>query len=232
MAECNDTPTDDGTAPAATACQFFLTGHCHFGKHCTNTHIGEAQPSVKASKPKGKDKGMRPAQDVITRIVWDESVASDQVIVGYEDRFTGVQERAFNDFNWQDDLSTLSHMAVAIPRHRIVYFKYKGALMWCRPDRVDNVFGSTGSGCKLEQFVAEVDEQAPAQTQASDNNDNNDVDDNGADDDNGAYGPATPDNEREDLLVNALERLATNPSNGRVHVASGMHMYHLTAGNG
>ena len=68
---------------------------------------------------------MRPASDVIKRIQWDPVIASSLVIVGYEDRFVGVKERPFDEFNWVDDLGALSHKVVAIPRHRIVYFKYR-----------------------------------------------------------------------------------------------------------
>jgi uncharacterized protein (UPF0248 family) len=100
---------------------------------------------------------MRPAQDVVQRVMWDDTIASQDVLVGYEDRFTGVQERPFNDFNWTDDLGSLSHLAVAIPRHRVVHYTSGGPTMLSRPDRLDHVFASTGGPFRLPEFIAHVD---------------------------------------------------------------------------
>lgn len=69
-------------------------------------------------------------QTYLTR--WDSVIDSSLVTVGYEDRFTGVQERGFDEFNWVDDLGSLSHLAVAIPKHRVVYFKYRFVNGSCR----------------------------------------------------------------------------------------------------
>jgi hypothetical protein len=56
------------------------------------------------------------------------------------------QERAFLDFNWADDLGSISHKETAIPEHRIESFKlhhYHGSeLLWDKETRVDKVFGS------------------------------------------------------------------------------------------
>lgn len=63
--------------------------------------------------------------------------------MGYEDRFIGVIEKPFLELNWAE-YSSLSHVEVAIPKHRIVFFKYRDAMVWDRRARVDNVFGSLG----------------------------------------------------------------------------------------
>ncbi|XP_068180884.1 leukocyte receptor cluster member 9 isoform X2 [Antennarius striatus] len=107
----------------------------------------------KAKTPKPKFEGkevnkkprMRTADDVISRIMWDPSVDASQFIVGYVDRFLGVLERPFNDFSWDTNPSDCDYMSeLALPRHRIQYFCYRGHRVWDRHTRTDRVFGSTG----------------------------------------------------------------------------------------
>jgi len=105
-----------------------------------------------AGTPKKK---MRTASDVIKRIQWQKELSPEDFIVGYLDRFLGVQEKAFGAFSW-DDIAAVDDCAVlAIPKHRIQYFKYRGTLIWDKASRLDNVFGSTGSGITLSSYVAE-----------------------------------------------------------------------------
>lgn len=85
---------------------------------------------------------------------WDGSVTSADFVVGYEDRFIGIMERPFDAFTWAD-LSTLAQTVTAIPRHRIVYFMYRGRIVWDKRNRTDDVYGSTG-GLTLEEVVEEV----------------------------------------------------------------------------
>ncbi len=81
--------------------------------------------TTKLSKTtEGEKKGrMKTAEDVISRIQWDERLPERHFIVGYLDRFTGVVEKPFCDFCW-DDYTTVDDINVlAVPRHRIQYFK-------------------------------------------------------------------------------------------------------------
>ena len=84
-------------------------------------------PSKRSTPPRddgpSKKPPMRTSTDVVDRVRWDDDLPQDLIVVGYLDRFIGIIEKPFNAFNWSD-LSTLSHMECAIPRHRIVYFKY------------------------------------------------------------------------------------------------------------
>ncbi|KAF7655554.1 hypothetical protein LDENG_00054470 [Lucifuga dentata] len=106
----------------------------------------------KATKPKdteakeiNKKPRMRTADDVISRILWDPSVEASEFIVGYVDRFLGVLERPFSDFNWDINPCDCDYSAeLALPRHRIQYFSYRGHRVWDRHSRTDRVFGSTG----------------------------------------------------------------------------------------
>lgn len=93
---------------------------------------------------KGKKPRMRTADDVISRILWD-TVEEEHFVVGYLDRFLGVLERPFSEFNWDADLCDCDYTSeIALPRHRIQYFAYRGHRVWDRNSRTDRVFGSTG----------------------------------------------------------------------------------------
>lgn len=88
---------------------------------------------------------MRTADDVISRILWDPSVDSSQFMVGYVDRFLGVLERPFCEFNWETNPCDCDYTTeLALPRHRIQYFTFRGQRVWDRHSRTDRVFGSTG----------------------------------------------------------------------------------------
>lgn len=88
---------------------------------------------------------MRTADEVISRILWDPSVDASEFVVGYVDRFLGVLERPFCDFNWETNPCDCDYtVELALPRHRIQYFTYRGHRVWDRHTRTDRVFGSTG----------------------------------------------------------------------------------------
>lgn len=98
-----------------------------------------------SSSELNKKPRMRTADAVISRILWDPAVDSSKFIVGYVDRFLGVLERPFNDFNWDTNPCDCDYTTeLALPRHRIQYFAYRGHRVWDRHTRTDRVFGSTG----------------------------------------------------------------------------------------
>ncbi|KAI1811535.1 DUF455 domain-containing protein [Poronia punctata] len=80
----------------------------------------------------------RSSADVINRIRWDPNMDSGDYMVGYEDRFLGVMERALDA--WKAEQTDEEF----IPQHRILYFKRKsdGMIVWDRKERRDIVFGS------------------------------------------------------------------------------------------
>lgn len=92
--------------------------------------------------PSSKGPRMRPARDVVARILWDEGVPSEHFIVGYTDRFEGVLELPFDAFNWADFCS-LDHTEIAVPEHRIAHFRFEptNTTVWHKADRIDDVFG-------------------------------------------------------------------------------------------
>ncbi|KAJ8354903.1 hypothetical protein SKAU_G00224700 [Synaphobranchus kaupii] len=97
-------------------------------------------------KESTKKPSMRTADDVISRILWDPSLDSTDFSVGYLDRFLGVLERPFSEFSWDTDICSCNYSEeLALPRHRIQYFTYRGNhRVWDRESRTDGVFGSTG----------------------------------------------------------------------------------------
>ncbi|XP_061572964.1 leukocyte receptor cluster member 9 [Cololabis saira] len=104
-----------------------------------------AKPKYDEGKEMNKKPRMRTADDVISRILWDSSVDSSGFVVGYVDRFLGVLERPFCEFNWDINPCDCDFSSeLALPRHRIQYFSYRGHRVWDRHTRTDRVFGSTG----------------------------------------------------------------------------------------
>ena len=59
--------------------------------------------------------------------------------------------------------------ALAIPQHRIEYFKYKGTKVWDKKARLDLVFGSSGDngGKTIEDIMNEIDDDAKLKSDAN-----------------------------------------------------------------
>ncbi|XP_047454053.1 leukocyte receptor cluster member 9 isoform X3 [Mugil cephalus] len=142
----------------------------------TDTHKKKKSSANKVTKPKCDEGGeankkprMRTADDVISRILWDSSVDASDFVVGYVDRFLGVLERPFCDFNWDTNPCDCDYTTeLALPRHRIQYFTYRGHRIWDRHSRTDRVFGSTGQSLappfgKEEEVKAELNASDPEQ---------------------------------------------------------------------
>ncbi|KAM9757466.1 leukocyte receptor cluster member 9 [Dama dama] len=128
------------------ACRFFLEGRCRFGARCRQPHPGapappqprsEAEEQAKAKKPP-----LRTAEAVIQRIRWDPRLDPADFSVGYVDRFLGVREEPFLSFCWDEPLAALGPGVLAVPQHRLRYFRFRGRLVWDRASRTDLVFGS------------------------------------------------------------------------------------------
>lgn len=90
-----------------------------------------------------KKQPMRQATDVISRILWDPDLPSEDFAVGYLDRFKGIIEKPFSAFSWED-LATVGANVLAVPKHRIQYFKFRSEIVWDKRNQTDNFFGSRG----------------------------------------------------------------------------------------
>ncbi|TRY59473.1 hypothetical protein DNTS_017869 [Danionella cerebrum] len=168
----NEERNQDGLAVEMRqdVCKHFLLGRCHFGDRCRMSHSGLDAPHLTLPEKEGasitekqsknckndqkchaekksskKKPRMRTADDVICRIIWDSTVDPADFVVGHLDRFLGVLERRFSDFSWDAQVCDCDFSEeLALPRHRIQYFSYKGQRVWDRDSRIDHVFGSTG----------------------------------------------------------------------------------------
>ncbi|XP_045673372.1 leukocyte receptor cluster member 9 [Phyllostomus hastatus] len=134
--------------PPPQACRFFLEGRCRFGARCRQPHPGATAPArpsceAEAEAEAGiKKPPLRTASDVIQRIRWDPRLDPADFSVGYADRFLGVLEEPFNSFCWDEPLAALGPGSLAVPQHRVRYFRFRGRIVWDRASRTDHVFGS------------------------------------------------------------------------------------------
>mmetsp|Transcript_9011 Transcript_9011/g.28481 ORF Transcript_9011/g.28481 Transcript_9011/m.28481 type:complete len:116 (+) Transcript_9011:52-399(+) len=95
---------------------------------------------------------MRTARDVIKRIQWDPELELDAFVIGYLDRFRGIIEADIGTFLSSD-----------VPEHRIAFVRFHDEVVWCKADRLDNVFGSTEGGCKIQEVVSAWQEAQAAE---------------------------------------------------------------------
>jgi len=74
----------------------------------------------------GKKTKLRTSEAIYNQIKWDPEFDSSQCIIGYMDRFEGMQEISFEEWPTAD-----------IPFHRVWYFKLNGKVVWNRKNRED-----------------------------------------------------------------------------------------------
>lgn len=171
------TRTSDEAVTTTPVCKYFLEGRCKFNERCHNRHPGNhtnlstkgtdqplllCQENLKVDnssdeKESGtaenvKKSRMRTATDVISRIQWDPELLEADFVVGYSDRFLGIIEKNFAEFCWED-ISIVDQDTLAIPKHRIQYFKYKSDIVWDRRVQLDKFFGSRGGGTTIHDLV-------------------------------------------------------------------------------
>lgn len=117
--------------------------------HSSSIHPAATATENSSSKSKestseeNKKQSMRTASDVISRVLWDSSIDTENIKVGYLDRFVGIIEKSFSAFSWED-LASVGANVLAVPKHRIQYFKYCDEIVWDKREQLDNVFGSRG----------------------------------------------------------------------------------------
>jgi uncharacterized protein (UPF0248 family) len=80
---------------------------------------------------------MKTSEEVYNRIKWNPDYDPDDFVIGYEDRFVGIQEAKLSTFDRDVTSETF------IPWHRVMYFKRQDEVVWDRRIRMDKVFGST-----------------------------------------------------------------------------------------
>ncbi|XP_078491314.1 uncharacterized protein LOC144747484 [Ciona intestinalis] len=123
-------------------------------EHCSPQKSATNLPLISQNR-KGKKPPMKTALDVINRIKWDTDLDPHAFTVAYEDRFMGTIEKGFSEFDWENDISSVGPDILAIPQHRIQYFKYKRRVVWDKKERIDHVFGSAGGRLDIMQVMLE-----------------------------------------------------------------------------
>lgn len=141
---CGTMEAGADSSETTSVCRFFLEGRCRFGARCRQPHpeAPAPTPEVAQSETGSKKPALRTAADVIQRIRWDPRLDPAEFSVGYTDRFLGVQEEPFCAFCWDEPLAALGPGVLAVPQHRIRYFRFRGRLVWDRASRTDLIFGS------------------------------------------------------------------------------------------
>lgn len=102
----------------------------------TKLQIALPQKTSQHSSDEETHSKIRKATDVIKRIKWDPTFNIQDFVVGYLDRFEGIQEIPLSVFDKDRDVSSETF----IPFHRIQYFKQKGELVWSRTEKIDKIF--------------------------------------------------------------------------------------------
>ena len=62
-------------------------------------------------------------------------------------------------------MTSVDQTILAIPRHRVQYFKYHDELVWDKNKRFDCVFGSTGSGLTIADVIENYKQQETTENQ-------------------------------------------------------------------
>lgn len=148
-------------------------------KNQLKSKAGKKNKVVETEDKFVKKPSMKTAADVIKRLQWDESVEKDDFIVGYIDRIVGLVEKRFTAFSWED-LASVDYMTLAIPQHRIQYFKYKTEKVWDKNERLDNVFGSAGNSLTITEAIAKYDKKEQENVNSLNNKDSDSDEDDGA----------------------------------------------------
>ncbi|XP_043540531.1 leukocyte receptor cluster member 9 isoform X5 [Chiloscyllium plagiosum] len=140
--------TASGTEMPDTASGTEMTGTV------SGTEVSGCPGGAEVPRQEGKKAPMRTAGMVISRIRWDPELRPADFTVGYHDRFLGTVEQPFELFTW-GELVEAELGALAIPQHRIQYFKHRGRVVWDRAARLDHVFGSTGGRHTIRELLAD-----------------------------------------------------------------------------
>ncbi|KAM6223566.1 leukocyte receptor cluster member 9 [Rhynchocyon petersi] len=149
---------------SAPACRFFLEGRCRFGARCRQPHPGtraRERPRAEPAEPGPKKPPLRTAAAVIQRIRWDPRLDPTDFSVGYVDRFLGVREEPFSAFCWDAPLAALGPGVLAVPQHRVRFFRFRGRVVWDRASRTDHVFGSGQAAGRGPTILEALGEDEP-----------------------------------------------------------------------
>jgi uncharacterized protein (UPF0248 family) len=108
----------------------------------------KSAPTPTTEKKKAR---MRPAIDVIHRYLHDPACDASRCTIGYHDRLLdAIVEKPLLAFSHWGDIASSARDDLAIPQHRIVYFKHGASVVWDKRPRLDAVFGSTAPHARVD----------------------------------------------------------------------------------
>eukprot|EP01105_Mastigella_eilhardi_P020930 TRINITY_DN5023_c0_g1_i2.p1 TRINITY_DN5023_c0_g1~~TRINITY_DN5023_c0_g1_i2.p1 ORF type:complete len:717 (+),score=139.53 TRINITY_DN5023_c0_g1_i2:1350-3500(+) len=81
------------------------------------------------SSPETKKSRLHTSEEVYHRVKWDSSYNANEFTISYLDRFLGLMEVPFNEFDSE-----------TIPLHRVWIFKRNGETVWDRERRIDLLY--------------------------------------------------------------------------------------------
>ncbi|MEZ4426895.1 MAG: RNA repair domain-containing protein [Nannocystaceae bacterium] len=90
--------------------------------------------------------GLRPSSEVFDRIRWDPSLDERAFVVGYEDRFSGVEELPLVELVARGD----------VPWHRVRQVRVGELVVWDRAARIDRLFGSGDTAAEPSRIQAAI----------------------------------------------------------------------------
>ncbi|KAJ5991772.1 hypothetical protein N7451_007496 [Penicillium sp. IBT 35674x] len=106
------------------------------------------QVNYPQSEVRSGENKLRPAGDIINRIIWDSTLSPDNYVIVFLDRFQGELEVGFG--SWKKE-STDEEF---IPQHRILYIRHvDGEIVWDRRRRIDKIFNSGNSAFSELAFL-------------------------------------------------------------------------------
>ncbi|KAJ5712056.1 hypothetical protein N7488_006212 [Penicillium malachiteum] len=136
----NDTNLAENASEIATEVSYSLVEQIEPSQHLNR----ETSPS----DLKSPENRLRPAGDIINRIIWDESFSPDNYVIVFLDRFEGELEVSFA--GWKKE-STDEEF---IPQHRVLYIRHiNGDIVWDRRRRLDKIFNSGNSAFSELAFL-------------------------------------------------------------------------------
>jgi len=118
----------------------------------------EEEEEGKVRCAKGGTLLLRPISDVITKLLWDQTLELKDFSFVYTDRFDGLCERSCSSAN--ENVKGKERLLIkAIPPHRIEQVKYKQRVVWCKKTRLDLVFGSGSENASAANDVVFTNEE-------------------------------------------------------------------------
>lgn len=95
-------------------------------------------------------------EDVLVRLEEDHRLDKRYIRVGFLDRLLGLQEKSYQELDWQTDPSAIherSTLTFVISKCSIQYLKYGNETIWDKEKRLDLILGSNSNQQILDNII-------------------------------------------------------------------------------